>query len=256
MVVGVDDGVGAGEIGVAVEGVAGVAIDQEAHLFDAREVGVEGADDGVDGEHLGLDAGGVVVGEGAVEIDDGQLAAGDMGFVGECAGSGFLVGLPGRGLAGGDGRLQGKVEQEDVVDGGAAFEGVGGVLVGVLGDEACEEGVGAGGRFFGQCNVAVLEGDGAVGVVGHGEVDRLAGSGDGRGKGCFIAMAGQLFAGLLASVQEEERHEQTSEGKNPEENALVAGDHCDPFCADWVVSADWARDLAAPAALAAAMARD
>ena len=70
-VYGVDDGVGAEEVGVAGEGVAGLAVDQEADLFDAREVGVEGADDGFDGEVLELDAGGVVVGEGAVEIDDG-----------------------------------------------------------------------------------------------------------------------------------------------------------------------------------------
>ena len=116
-----------------------------------------------------------------------------MGFVGECAGSGFLVGLPGRGLAGGDGRLQGKVEQEDVVDGGAAFEGVGGVLWEYSARRRARR---ARARAVGSCgqgDVAVGEGDGAVGVVGEVEGGRLAGGGDGGGEGCVIAMAGELL---------------------------------------------------------------
>ena len=68
--------VGAEEVCVTVQRLAWSAVDQEADLLDTREVGVEGSDDGVEGKGLGLDARGVVVGEGAVEIDDGELAAG------------------------------------------------------------------------------------------------------------------------------------------------------------------------------------
>ena len=57
---GVARGVGAEEVGVAGEGFAGLAVDEEADLLDLREVGVEGADDGEQGEVLDLDAGGVL----------------------------------------------------------------------------------------------------------------------------------------------------------------------------------------------------
>jgi hypothetical protein len=68
---GVFGRVGAKEIGMASEGVVGLAIDEEADLGDLREGSVEGADDRLEGEGFGLDAGGMVVDEGAVEIDDG-----------------------------------------------------------------------------------------------------------------------------------------------------------------------------------------
>ena len=55
---GVGEGVGAGEVGVAVEGVAGVAVDEETSLLEIREVGVEGGEDGAEGEVFDLDAGG------------------------------------------------------------------------------------------------------------------------------------------------------------------------------------------------------
>ena len=71
---GVGGGVGAEEVGVAGEGVVGLAVDQEADGGDLREGGVEGADDGLHGEGFDLDAGGVVVDEAAAEVDDGQLA--------------------------------------------------------------------------------------------------------------------------------------------------------------------------------------
>ena len=71
---GVAYGVDAGEIGVAGEGIVGLAVDEEADLCDLGEVGVEGAEDGVEGECLDLDAGGVLVDEAATEVDDGELA--------------------------------------------------------------------------------------------------------------------------------------------------------------------------------------
>jgi len=58
---------------VAGQGVAGLAIDQEADLGQLREGGVEGADDGVDRQVFDGDAGGVGGDEGSVEVDDGEL---------------------------------------------------------------------------------------------------------------------------------------------------------------------------------------
>ena len=54
---------------MAGEGVAGLAVDEEADLGDVGEGGVEGADDGLEGEVFDVDAGGMVVDEGAVEVD-------------------------------------------------------------------------------------------------------------------------------------------------------------------------------------------
>ena len=65
----------------------------------------------------------------------------------------------------------GQREEEDVVDGGAGLEGVGGAGEGVLGDEVVEEGAGAGGGLGGERDLAVVGGDGAVGVVGEVEGD-------------------------------------------------------------------------------------
>src|SRR6201996_2509838 len=55
---GVSRGVGAQEVGVAGEGFAGLAVDEEADLLDLREVGVGGADHGGGGEGFDLAAGG------------------------------------------------------------------------------------------------------------------------------------------------------------------------------------------------------
>src|SRR6201996_5372729 len=54
-------GIGAEEVGVAGEGFAGLAVDEEANLLDLREVGVEGADHGEECEGFDLDAGGVLI---------------------------------------------------------------------------------------------------------------------------------------------------------------------------------------------------
>ena len=73
---GVAGGVGAEQVGVAGEGFAGLAVDQETDLLDLRDVGVERADDGEKGEGFDFDAGGVGVDEAAAEVDDGELATG------------------------------------------------------------------------------------------------------------------------------------------------------------------------------------
>ena len=96
---GVGGGVGAEEVGVAGEGVVGLTVDDEANGGDLGHGGVEGADDRLHGEGFDLDAGWVFVDEGAVEVDDGELA-------GLLAGAGLRVG-----------------EEEDVVDSGAALQG-------------------------------------------------------------------------------------------------------------------------------------
>ena len=72
---GVGGQIGAGQVGVAGEGGALLAVDQEAHLGDAGQVGVQGAADGEHGERFGLDAGGVAGGESAGEVDDGEFGA-------------------------------------------------------------------------------------------------------------------------------------------------------------------------------------
>ncbi len=75
---GVLDGIGTGKVGVAVEGLAGLAVDEKADLFDVAEVGLQSGDERAEGEVLCLDAGGVCVGEGLGEVDDGELRAGGV----------------------------------------------------------------------------------------------------------------------------------------------------------------------------------
>jgi len=68
---GVFGGVGAEEVGVAGESVAGLTVDEEADLRDLRESGMKSADDGLKGESFDQDAGGMAGDEGAAEVDDG-----------------------------------------------------------------------------------------------------------------------------------------------------------------------------------------
>ncbi len=111
---------------MAGERVARLAVDQEAYLLDAREVGEERADDGVDGEGLDLDAGGMVIGEGAAQVDDGEQAGGRL--VGSLREAAALRGGRCRRSVGavsrirGDCSAEGQIEQKDIVDGGAALQ--------------------------------------------------------------------------------------------------------------------------------------
>ncbi len=107
---------------MAGQGVVGIAVDEEADAGDVGEGSVEGADDGLEGEGFDEDAGGVIGDEGVFEIDDGELPGG------------FDAGPRGVGWIGGFG-----VEEEDVLYGGTGPEGVGGVGLGVLGEEVIEE---------------------------------------------------------------------------------------------------------------------
>ena len=68
---GVGGGVGVEEVGVAGEGVMGLAVDEEADGGDLGEGGVEGSYDRFDGQGFDLDAGRVIVDETAAEVDDG-----------------------------------------------------------------------------------------------------------------------------------------------------------------------------------------
>ena len=197
---------------MAGEGFAGLAVDEEADLGDAREGGVEGADDGEEGEGFDLDAGGVVVGEGAAEIDDGELA-----------------GVGGVGLGGG-----GDGDEEDVVDGGAAVERVGGAGEGVGGEEVVEQDAGADGGVLREGELLLGGGDGGVGVVGEVEGDVFGAGGDGGGDGGVVVVGGEALVGLLAAVEEEGGHEEDGGGEGPEEDALVAGDHRAAPAGVWV----------------------
>jgi hypothetical protein len=68
---GVGGEVSAHEVGVSSEVGAGLAVDEEADLGDAGQVGVERGADGEHSEGLGLEAGGVAGDEGSGEVDDG-----------------------------------------------------------------------------------------------------------------------------------------------------------------------------------------
>src|SRR5712691_7255109 len=91
----------------------------------------------------------------------------------------------------------GVVEEEDVVDGWAALEGMGG-----------------GGA------------DGGVGVAGEVEGDVFGAGGGGGGDGGGVVECGEALVGLLAAAEEEGGHEEDAGAEAPKEDALVAGDHC------------------------------
>jgi hypothetical protein len=187
---GVDGRVGALEIGVSGEGVVWVAVYEEANLCDLWERGVESSDDGLEGEVFDEDAGGVVVEKRAAKIDDGLV-----------------------------------VEEEDVVDSRAGLEGVGGGWESVLGDEIVEEDAGAHAGVLRERYLRGGGGDGTVRVVGEIEGDVLGTGGGGCGDGGGVVEGGKTLVGLLASVEKECPHEDDAADEDPEEDALIAGDH-------------------------------
>ena len=172
------------------EGVVGFAVYEETDLGDLGERGVEGTDDGLEGEVFNEDAGGVIVGEGATEVDDGLI-----------------------------------FEEEDVVDGGAGLERVCGGGEGVLGDEVVEEDTGADAGVLWEGDLGAGGGDGAIGVAGEVEGDVFSGGRRGSGDGGGVVEGGEALVGLLATVEEEGCHEGDAADEDPEEDALVAGDH-------------------------------
>lgn len=62
----------AGQVGVAGERGALLAVHQEAHLGDAGQVGVQSAANGLHGEHFRLDTGRMVGGKAGSQVDDRQ----------------------------------------------------------------------------------------------------------------------------------------------------------------------------------------
>ena len=141
-------------------------------------------------------------------------------------------------------------EEEDVVDGGAALEGVGGVGEGVRGEEVLEESAGAEGGLLREGERFGGGGDGGVGVVGEVEGDVFGAGGGGGGDGRGVVERGEALVGLLAAAEEEGRHEEDAADEDPEENALVAGDHlAAPAAATWV----WLRHAVRAAAMALAI---
>src|SRR5580698_2626893 len=226
---GVSRGIGAQEVGVAGEGFAGLAVDEEANLLDLREVGVEGADHGEEGEVFDLDAGGMLPNEAAAEVDDGELAAGCGGLEG--------VGVVGGDGDGGDAALgvvgkraingvadDGKWQEENLVDGGAGLERVRGAGKGVLGDEVVEEGACARGSFCGEGDVAGLGADGAVVVVGEEEGDGLF-VGVGGVEGSSVGEALDTAAAFLAVGEELDAHADDGGDHYPEDDARGADAH-------------------------------
>jgi hypothetical protein len=126
-------------------------------------------------------------------------------------------------LEGGEGL--GRVEEEDIVYGWAALQGVRGGGKGVVGEKMFEQGAGAEGGFLREGDLLGRGGDGGVGVVGEVEGDVLGAGGGGGGDGGGVVEGGEPLVGLLAAVQEEGGHEEDAAEQAPEEDALVAGDH-------------------------------
>src|SRR5258708_5075796 len=119
----------------------------------------------------------------------------------------------------------GVVEEEDVVDGWAALEGMGGVGESVGGEEVLEEGAGAEGGLLGEGEGFGGGADGGVGVAGEVEGDVFGAGGGGGGDGGGVVEGGEALVGLLAAAEEEGGHEEDAAGEAPKEDALVAGDH-------------------------------
>ena len=194
-----------------------------------------------------------MVGKAAVQVHHRQLAAG-------IARPGVLVGVGGRAVrrapprnhgavlarrcvlsyrlllflrrlaAGRDRRAQRQVEQKYIVHRRAALQRMGGAFVGVLGDQPRQQGARAGRRLRRQRDLAIHQCDGAGGVVGQRQVDRLAGRGHGRGQRRLIAMPGQLFARLLAAAQQHQRHQQGSRRSGTRRERAGSGESWCPPC--------------------------
>jgi hypothetical protein len=147
------------------------------------------------------------------------------------------------------------VEKEDVVDRGAALEGMAGVGKSIEGEEMFEESAGADGGFFGEGELLVGWGDGGVGVVGEVEGDVFSAGGGGGGDGSSVVEGCEAFVGLLAAVEEEGAHEEDAADEAPEEDALVTGDHrgAPAAGAGGTDAALWTRHEVMPAAMAWAM---
>src|SRR5208282_2291977 len=85
------------EVGVAGQGIAGLALYEDIDALDAGYVDGQGFNEGVDGELFAENAGAVLVDEGGVEIDEGcsgidEVDGADIGCGGEgMGGSGQLV---------------------------------------------------------------------------------------------------------------------------------------------------------------------
>jgi hypothetical protein len=159
---------------------------------------VQRADDGVEREQFGFDARGMIVDEGAAQANDSYAAFAGVGGVGQ---------------------------KEDVVDGRAALNRVGGAGKSVLGEQVFEQGARAKAGFLGESDLGGGGCNGCVGVRGEVEGDLFGGgagwSGDGRG----VVESNETLVCLLATAKQEASHEQDAADEAPEEDALVARDH-------------------------------
>jgi hypothetical protein len=86
-------------------------------------------------------------------------------------------------------------------------------------------------------------------VAGEVEGDVFGAGGGGSGYGSGVVECGEAAVGLLATAEEEGRHEKDAAGEAPKENALIAGDHFAAPAAAMV----WLRHEATAAAMALAM---
>ncbi len=187
---------------MAGEGGALLAVDEEADLGDAGQVGVEGGADGEDGERFGLKAGGVAGGKGAGEVDDGQLRARAGGFA---AGHGH---------------------EEDLSDGsGAAGDRMGGVGGGVEVEQLAEDGAGAGAGVGGQrqgVHWVIRELSVSLATT---RVACSAGATSGAWVGAVVSPASSRWWARSRKLPEHHAHDEGSDKQDDEEECLVAGNH-------------------------------
>ncbi len=152
---------------MAGEGVAFFAVDQDLHFQNAWGVGRDGVDQRGDGQFFDQDAGAVSVGEGGVQVDDG-----DSG-----------------------------IDQKDAADVGAGAEHVGRGLVEIEGEQGAQKFFGALLASGGQRNQGRLGAQAAIVIVRDVEGDALGRSGDGGASGRVSVAATGVAAADLRMCQ-------------------------------------------------------
>ena len=214
-VAGIGGQVGAGQVGVAGEGGALLAVHQKAHLGDVGKVGVQGAADGEHGEGFRLDAGRMAGGEAAGEVEStSQLRSDARVLTGSRKWDLFVA----RGTPSG--------EQEDLSHGGCAPPGTGWAAVGqgVEVEEFTEHRTGAGTGVQRQRKGADLGEQRAVTVIGDDQSGLLGGRDSGAWVGADSWPARRRWWARSRKFQSTTAIT-TEANKRDEEKFLVAGNH-------------------------------
>ncbi len=178
---------------MACESVALLAFHQNFHFQNSRYVGRESLDERRDGEFFGEDAGTVTVGEGGIDVDDGEAG----------------------------------VDEVDTANLGPRGQGMRGRFVEIEGDESTENFFGAllADRRHGDLSRLSVE-DADV-VVGHVQSNGLGGTGDWRNYGTDVGGGDGSGGGASAHVPGVEAHAEDGGEEDGERDEEVAGNHGD-----------------------------